>query len=110
MTSQIQGETVTPSRAGKRETAGYVLLEYGLFMVVGVLVALAVWVNLWVAYWNGGNALMERFSADAEFALAAAAIFTLGLDIRKRRYDRQYEESRSPPTQVIVGRAEDLYK
>lgn len=101
MTSQIRGETVIPGKAGTRETAGYILLEFGLFIVVGVLVVIGVWVNLWIAYWSGGSALMGRFSADAEFALAAAAIFTLGLDIRKRRYERQYEESKTPPAGMM---------
>ena len=60
-------------------------LEYVVYAVVLVLVGVATWVNLWVAYYHASPTVLARFTANAEFILAAGAILLIAFEFRKER-------------------------
>ncbi len=60
-------------------------LEYIVYGIVLVMVGVAIWVNLWVAYFNAAPDVLTRFTSDAEFSLAAGAVLLIAFEFRKER-------------------------
>ncbi len=80
---EVTGQEAPPIR--RRRLARSVLTEYAIYIVVGAMLVAALWVNLEVAYFGGGTELLQRFSADGEFILAASAVLLFAFEIRKER-------------------------
>ncbi len=80
---QVTGKEAPP--ISRRRLARSVLAEYAIYISVGAMLLLALWVNLDVAYFGGGTELLQWFAADGEFILAASAVLLFAFEIRKER-------------------------
>lgn len=60
-------------------------LEYVVYVIVLLMVGVAIWVNLWVAYFHAAPDVLTRFTSDAEFSLAAGAVLLIAFEFRKER-------------------------
>ncbi len=70
-------------------------LEFLVYALVLAMLVVAAWVNLWVAYWHADPSLLPRFTADAEFTLAAGAILLIAFEFRKERKSPRRPKSAS---------------
>jgi hypothetical protein len=60
-------------------------LEYLVYAIVLVMLGVAIWVNAWVAWYGASPEIVTRFTADAEFSLAAGAVLLIAFEFRKER-------------------------
>jgi hypothetical protein len=90
--SEMKGTEVAPSL--RRGIGPYVIAEFAIYALVGFLLLVALFVNIAVAYYGAGTALVTRFAADAEFILAASAVMLFAFEIRKEGRVRSVNRER----------------
>jgi hypothetical protein len=88
-------EGITKSAAGAEPLPVQVALLLGeriVYFIVGLMLFVGLFVNLWIAYWHANSTVLPRFTADAEFLLAAGAILLIAFELRKERIDSERRE------------------
>jgi hypothetical protein len=92
--SETSGPLQSATKAEK--PAIQVLLALGerlIYLIVVAMLVLGAWVNWWVAYGHADSTVLPRFTADAEFLLAAGAIALIAFELRKERLENDRLES-----------------